>query len=453
MPHEQATSPENDTAPTLACPTCGAPADPGHLYCARCGTPLQAAIAGAAERGRLGGTRWSPVANETPSTETVSPLQESTPVPRKRRRRRPWRRRPWVVVPLAVLLLLGIVAGTAAYRAQSTIGDLKTVDSPPAKVSDATTGDDHLPAGLTFDSAPAEQALVAAGVKTPGGSGLLGKFRETASNVSDLAAGAAIAAGVKDPSKSAMNILIMGVDARPGAPIDFGVRPDALMVLHLDPQSGVCRGLAVPRDTLTLLPGYGMTKISHALMVGGLQYQQLIVEQLLGVKIDRYALIDFAGSQKMVDAVGGVSVTVPKAIVQNGQVLFKDGPQVFHGDQALAYARYRGGDDVDVGRVRRQQQIIQGLTEKARNRNAATDVRDLLPALSSHVRTNLTPAELVSLADQYRSSCGEKSLVVDTLGGDVVQPATPDPLYHQPLAYVQVEPSVVKAKVAALTAP
>jgi LCP family protein required for cell wall assembly len=127
-------------------------------------------------------------------------------------------------------------------------------------------------------------------------------------------------------------------------------------VLRLDPASGSCRALAIPRDTLTELPGYGETKINHALIVGGIPYQMLVVEQLLGIDLDHYALIDFTGFEGLVDAVGGIPVTVPQDItVDSSTIEIKAGPQTFDGDQALAYARYRGGADVDVGRVRRQQ--------------------------------------------------------------------------------------------------
>ena len=47
-------------------------------------------------------------------------------------------------------------------------------------------------------------------------------------------------------------------------------RADAIVVLHLNPQTKSCRILSVPRDTRTELPGYGQSKINHALLVGGI---------------------------------------------------------------------------------------------------------------------------------------------------------------------------------------
>lgn len=355
---------------------------------------------------------------------------------------------------MLLVLVLGGVAGVAAYRAQSTINDLHQVSELPPRVTDSTQNEGQAPSGLEFDTAPAKAAMEAAGVlPADSGGGVFGKFKTAAGDVGDLASGAAIASGVKDPSKDAITILVMGVDARPGAPIDIGVRPDALMVLYLNPTTGACRGLAIPRDSYAELPGYGQTKINHALMLAGVPYQTLVIEQFLNITIDHYALIDFTGFKELVDAVGGVNVTVPAELKSGNSVLFSAGPQTFTGDQALAYARYRGADDVDVGRVRRQQQIIRGLVDVAGSRNIATDVNKLLPALSDHVRTDLESDELIALADQYRSLCSDSKLELDTLQGDLYQPATLDPLYQQRLDYVQIDQSVIEEKVAILMRP
>jgi LCP family protein required for cell wall assembly len=353
-----------------------------------------------------------------------------------------------------VVLLLGGVAGTLGYRAQATLDSLHEVSTPPAQITDSTQNDDGLPTGMVFDTQPAQQALVDAGVLPKAESGgVFGKFQDAAGNVGDLASGAAIATGVKDPSKDAITVLIMGVDARPGAPIDIGVRPDALMVLYLNPTSGACRGLAIPRDTMATLPGYGQTKINHALMLAGIPYQQLVVEQFLDLKIDHYALVDFTGFKELVDAVGGVQVNVPSELKSGNSVLFPAGPQTFDGDQALSYARFRGAEDVDVGRVRRQQQIIRGLVQVSNGRNIARDVNQLLPAVSSHIRTDLDSSELIALIDQYRARCSDSSLELDTLQGDLYQPGTPDPIYQQPIDYVRIDQAVITEKVASLTRP
>jgi hypothetical protein len=123
--------------------------------------------------------------------------------------------------------------------------------------------------GKTFDTAPAQQALLQAQQsETTGDSGdapttterdesdeedeggIFGAIRESGNELRDTAEGAAIAAGIAEPDSQPLTIMVMGVDAREGSAIDIGVRPDALMVLRLDPEAGTCNGLAIPRDSL-----------------------------------------------------------------------------------------------------------------------------------------------------------------------------------------------------------
>jgi anionic cell wall polymer biosynthesis LytR-Cps2A-Psr (LCP) family protein len=188
-------------------------------------------------------------------------------------------------------------------------------------------------------------------------------------------------------------------------------------------------------------------------MLVGIPYQQLVVEQFLDLKIDHYALVDFAGFQDLVEAVGGVSVTVPSELKSGETVLFEMGPQRFDGDDALAYARYRGGDDGDVGRVRRRQQIIRGLAQASVGRDFAAEINTLLPAVADHVRSDLGATDLVTLANQYRTACSEGSLELGTLQGSLYQPERPDPIYQQPIDYVQIDDAIVENKASKLIRP
>ena len=457
---------ESPAAPTAmrTCRRCGKAAPIEDSYCATCGASLTLGWGGdppPAMRRRIGGTKWIPVEDVEPGEAVRQQPTLAVPAPaaprskRRASRRTPTYRRRIVVIPLLLMVLASTLAGVLTFRARATINQIQQLSEVPAQVTDATQGDNGLPANdMTFDTGPAREALETAGITTGGdGGGLLGGVRDAASDVGDLASGAAVAAGVKDPAKDALTILVMGVDARPGAPIDVGVRPDALMVLYLNPTSGVCRGLAIPRDALAVLPGYGETKINHALMLGGIPYQQLVVEQFLDLEIDHYALVDFAGFRDLVDAVGGVSVTVPSELKSGETVLFEMGPQSFDGEDALAYARYRGGDDGDVGRVRRQQQIIRGLAQASAGRDVAAEINRLLPAVADHVRTDLGAADLVTLATQYRSICSEANLQLDVLQGSLYEPEQPDPIYQQTLDYIRIDDAVVADKVAQLIRP
>jgi LCP family protein required for cell wall assembly len=246
----------------------------------------------------------------------------------------------------------------------------------------------------------------------------------------------------------AITILVMGVDARPGEPIDQGVRPDSLMVVRLNPDTGSCRVLAIPRDTRVDLPGYGQSKINHALAVGGIPYEQLVVEQYLGLAIDHYVLVDFTGFSELVDDVGGIDITVPDSFTASDGTLFQAGPQHMNGTQALSYSRFRGDSDGDFGRIKRQQQLIQALMAKASDISPVDAVTELVPSLGDRLRTDLGQNDMLSLAEQYGSSCTDDSVEFLNLDGAIA--TFDDPLLHMPLSYVVVDETELRRKVAEL---
>lgn len=252
-------------------------------------------------------------------------------------------------------------------------------------------------------------------------------------------------------AREALTILLMGVDARPGEAIDIGVRPDSLMVLRLNPETGSCRVLSIPRDTRTELPGYGMSKVNHALAVGGIPYQQQVVELLLGIPIDHYVLVDFAGFEALVDAVGGITIDVPEGFVAADGTVFNAGTQTMTGKQALAYARYRGGPDGDFGRIARQQAVLRAMIQRASGLNLVRSINDLLPAVREHIRTDLSVAEMTKLALAYRSTCTADQIDLFRLEG--YDATLDDPLLNAPLWYLIVDEAEIRKKVEMLLEP
>jgi LCP family protein required for cell wall assembly len=246
----------------------------------------------------------------------------------------------------------------------------------------------------------------------------------------------------------AITILVMGVDARPGEPIDQGVRPDSLMVVRLNPDTGSCRVLAIPRDTRVELPGYGLSKVNHALAVGGIPYEQLVVEQYLGLAIDHYVLVDFTGFSELVDSVGGVDLDVPLGFTASDGTVFQAGQQHMNGAQALAYSRFRGDADGDFGRIQRQQQLLQALMAKASDISPVDAVTQLVPSLGDRLRTDLGQSDMLSLAEQYGSSCTDDSVEFLHLDGGIA--TFDDPLLNLPLSYVVVDEAELRRKVAEL---
>jgi LCP family protein required for cell wall assembly len=359
---------------------------------------------------------------------------------------------------MLIVASLLVAGGLLVSRAASTISALQSQSTPPPSVDlaleDEPSADEpavgDAPSAtapvVTVDTAPARESLSAAGVTYQRGSGLLDTLQDGADRVTDLAQGA----GDEQQTGTAlkpMTILLMGVDARPGEEIDIGVRPDSLAVLRLDPETGSCRMLNIPRDSRVDLPGYGMSKINHALAVGGIPYQRLVVENFLSLPIDRYALVDFGGVEAVVDAIGGVTVTVSEPFTAGG-AQFQAGERTLTGAEALIYARYRGGPDGDFGRIKRQQQILRSMLRQAAEQDVVRLIRELLPEVEQHTRTDLTLVELVQLASRFRVSCTDETIVTMTLDGTVA--TLDDALFDTPLSFVIVDDKEVRRKVAAL---
>jgi LCP family protein required for cell wall assembly len=153
------------------------------------------------------------------------------------------------------------------------------------------------------------------------------------------------------------------------------------------------------------LPGYGKSKINHALMVGGIPYQLRVTEDFLDIEIDHYLLMDFEAFQTIVDSLGGVTVDVPEDLVKHGEQQFAKGAQHFDGTTALKYARFRSEPDGDLGRVERQWGILGGIAEKMDGKDLVGKINELLPAVEDHMRTDLTPADITTIAKTYGANC------------------------------------------------
>lgn len=245
-------------------------------------------------------------------------------------------------------------------------------------------------------------------------------------------------------SSSGITILLMGVDKASGDEFDVGVRPDALMVLHLDPANGSCRILGIPRDSRVEIPGIGLTKVNHALSQGGIPLQRSVVEDFLGISIDHFGLIDFQALTSIVDSVGGISVNNPYAF-DVGRQHFAAGLITLDGESALRFARFRGGPDGDFGRVGRQQLVVRAVLQEVTSASPLQMVPQLLRAVEGHFRTDMSPPRMISLATQFQRSCTAETLETRTLTGENAM--FNDPLLQQDLWYVVQDPEEVEAAV------
>jgi LCP family protein required for cell wall assembly len=217
-----------------------------------------------------------------------------------------------------------------------------------------------------------------------------------------------------------LTILLLGTDARPD---DSGpTRTDAIVLVHLDPQSGKVSMLSLPRDLWVKYPGgLGEGRINGAYAIGEMTYgpgggpalAKATVGRLVDLKVDHFVLINFQGFKTLIDRLGGISINVPTAINDSRyptddyrtiEVNFRKGWQTMNGERALMYARTRHADS-DFGRNQRQQQVLMAIFERIRERGLLqqlTSLDDYTGALRGYVQTDINRGKMIDLASMAR---------------------------------------------------
>ncbi len=190
---------------------------------------------------------------------------------------------------------------------------------------------------------------------------------------------------IPNPSRDRINVLLAGIDWKPGRGEHL---TDTLLVVSLDPTTGQTAMISIPRDLYGAKLPDGRTynaKINSLLIVastnkqayplGGVGTLKATIGELLGIRIDYFASINLLGFKAAVDSIGGVDVTVTRAINDPTYIdeyehhtgfYMSGGLHHMDGHTALAYVRSRKGvGDNDFTRAARQQQVLDGHPRQA----------------------------------------------------------------------------------------
>ena len=223
---------------------------------------------------------------------------------------------------------------------------------------------------------------------------------------------------VKGPGK---NILLLGSDTRSGseAALVSGSRADTIMLMHIPADGKGVYIISIMRDTWVNIPGYGAAKINAALNYGGISLQVATVENLVGVKIDHVAEIEFEGFKSLVNAIGGVDVQVPFAFTSNVWT-FTPGLMHLNGSGALSFVRERYSfADGDYQRVRNQRAFLRGLYNTMKAKGALSNVASFQSSIESltdymRVDSGLNAAQIAQIAAPVLTS-GDTTMRMTTL--------------------------------------
>ena len=212
------------------------------------------------------------------------------------------------------------------------------------------------------------------------------------------------------------NYLIVGSDSREGMSKQEqqdlrtgsveGKRTDSMMILHVGDNGNTM--VSLPRDSWVRVPSYTgsdsgkdypdkgrATKLNATYSEDGPTLLVRAVEHNTGVKIDHYAEIGFGGFAKIVDALGGVEMDIPKDIKdeKSGADLQK-GKQTLDGKDALAFVRTRYALGSDLDRTKNQQKFLSALADQAATPTSILNPFTLYPTMGAGLDSLIVDEEM-----------------------------------------------------------
>ncbi len=246
-----------------------------------------------------------------------------------------------------------------------------------------------------------------------------GLFWITVSIISSLDFGSLVFSFGKELKKDVhqhSNFLLAGVG---GAEHDGSNLTDTLILASLDQKTKTVKMLSLPRDLYIddkITGGQRINKIYDTYLnkyknsPEAMQRLGQTITDLTGIPVHYTVKVNFNGFVRIVDALGGVDLTVENAIhdpyYPRGETIYFEtfslaaGPQHLDGETALKFARSRKTTS-DFDRAKRQQQLLSAIKEKALNLNLLSDpgkIQDLYNSLADSIETNLSVAEIIQLA-------------------------------------------------------
>lgn len=183
--------------------------------------------------------------------------------------------------------------------------------------------------------------------------------------------------------------LFLGIDERENQD-KFQGRTDTIILYHLG-SNGVDALISLPRDTLVELKGHGTNKINAAYEFGGADMISDEIYKLTDIGVDKIMLVNFAGFKKIIDALGGVNITITEPLhdLKSGSD-FNPGTYNFNGEQALAFARNRATAKGDFDRMDRQKYLLSEVFKQKANFSIIPKIPSIIRILKEETKSNFS---------------------------------------------------------------
>lgn len=244
-----------------------------------------------------------------------------------------------------------------------------------------------------------------------------------------------------------VTFLVIGSDSREGLGdlTNFGPaggeRADVIILLQIHPNNGTAQMLSIPRDLWVEIPGHGSNKINAAFAFGGAPLMVETVSRETGININHYMQVDFVGFQAIVDQLGGVPINFPFPARDSKSGLNVDaGTQTLDGKEALAFARSRSYQELqngswvsvdanDIGRTRRQQQLIFSIIRTVARPSSIPELGNIVESFAEHltIDARLAQGSMIELGWRMRGvrpdniAAATLPTFSDTVGGASVE--------------------------------
>lgn len=206
-----------------------------------------------------------------------------------------------------------------------------------------------------------------------------------------------------------VNILVLGIDGKPNpdspSPDLFNGRSDTVLLTRFEPQDKSITLLSIPRDSQVEIPGYGTGKINEANYWGGPKLAKQVIKNTLNqVNVNRYVRVSSGAFRELVDFLGGVEVYIPQPMsyqdkTQQLNINLEPGWQTINGEQADQFVRFRGDGYGDLGRIQRQQALMEAILARLKDPTILPRVPEIIRIMQKYIDTNLSFEEILTLVN------------------------------------------------------
>lgn len=252
---------------------------------------------------------------------------------------------------------------------------------------------------------------------------------------------------VEERTDGRYSVLVVGTD-------DAGLNTDTILVASLDSKHNTACVMSIPRDTMSNVTR-NVKKINAAYAagakdgVGNIDNLKKEISYLVGFPVDNYVVIDLTAFEELIDALGGVTIDVPRNMhyddpYQDLHIHIDKGLQTLNGKDAIGFVRFRSDyAEGDLGRVKAQQMFIEALAKQVATPATVTKLPQLTDIVLDNMRTDLTYGELVWFVKEAVSVDMSTNLHMFTLPG-IAETVKPNGSYQALSYYLPYEDEILE---------